>query len=76
MGTLVAAAAALAPIGLGSAGSTQALSCPTALGAACGPVDLVVGTVCGSGLPTLPSAPGITIEPDGGPVVNCGQLPV
>ena len=77
IGGLGVAAALMMPGVLGSTGSTQALECPNAaLADVCGAADLVLSTVCYTGLPALPSVPGLTVEVDNGPLVICPELPV
>ena len=53
--------------------SSQALSCPSALGAGCGVVDPVIGAACYSDLPPVPTILFITISSEGR-VVSCPDL--
>lgn len=48
-----------------SSTSTAALSCPSALGQACGPVDLVIGTVCYAPIPSAPTIGPVTLKIEG-----------
>ncbi len=74
VGAVGVAAVVMGWVGLaGHGASAQALSCPSALGAACGIVDPAIGTVCYSPLPQLPTIEFITIS-SSGRLVNCPQL--
>jgi hypothetical protein len=57
----------------GHGGTAQALSCPSALGAACGVIDPAIGTVCYSPLPQVPTIEFITIQ-SSGRLLNCPDI--
>lgn len=57
----------------GSAAAPQAISCPSALGEACGPVDLIIGTACYQPIPPIPTVGPVTLSLEGR-LLYCPEL--
>lgn len=66
--------AALAGLGGDRGTVAEAPTCPSALGAACGPVGLVIGTACYTPLPEIPTMGPVTINIDETRIVSCWAL--
>ena len=74
LGGVAVGAFVLGSFASGSSGpATQALACPSALGPACGPVDLVIATACYTDVPDIPTVAFVTVDLEGRPVA-CPEL--